>query len=378
MSVAQGPNSQGLSVHERLLARGPLLSTLIRGRDNNLNLIRFVAALAVLVSHSFPIAQGAGTPEPGFWSLSIGSLAVGVFFILSGLLISKSLLEGKRLQSWAIARVARLFPGLALTLALTVTVLGPLMTSLDLFQYVGNARTWTYVPRNLSLAFLQYDLPGVFNDNPFPKAVNGSIWSLFHEVLAYLTVAIIWALGVVRRPMFGAVLLGACAASFLFIGESSLREGLESAKAAVFLKLWSVFAIGILFYLLRFKIWLDFPTLTSLWVVSLLVRDLPGDDLVFYIAMAYSVIYLAYVPSGPVRRFNSLGDYSYGVYLYAFPVQQLLAQFLPSNSWYINAAASAPVVLVLAWGSWRFVEAPALQWAKSLGRERASSPSAAL
>ncbi len=163
-----------------------ILASYLEGRDNNLNLIRMVAAATVLISHAFPITTGADTVQPleKQIGLTLGAVAVYVFFIISGFLIPRSF-ERRSFTDFAIARILRLFPGLAVVLLLTVLFLGPLATSLPLSDYLSNPKTFAYLPRNLLLASLQYDLPGVFDDMPYPGAINGSLWSLFPEVMCW-------------------------------------------------------------------------------------------------------------------------------------------------------------------------------------------------
>ena len=139
-----------------------VLKDVCEGRDNNLNLIRMIAAVGVLVSHAWPLSLGPGTPEPLSAAVgqSLGSLSVLVFFVISGFLIPRSFERQPTLASWLRARCLRLAPALAVVLLLTVLVLGPLVTTLPLADYARRPETLTYVPRNLSLALGQSGLPG--------------------------------------------------------------------------------------------------------------------------------------------------------------------------------------------------------------------------
>src|ERR1700722_5394146 len=167
------------------------------GRDNNFNLLRILAAIAVLVSHAHPIAFGQGTTEPleDLLGMSLGTLAVLTFFAISGYFISQSFQNKRSALEFAIARGLRVFPGLLVVLLLTVFLLGPIFTELDLVEYFSNRETILYIPRNLRLWPLQYDLPGVFDKNPLPKAINGSLWSLAYEVACYVMVAVVGTIG---------------------------------------------------------------------------------------------------------------------------------------------------------------------------------------
>lgn len=162
------------------------LGDMLAGRDNNLNAIRMVAASAVLVSHAWPITLGAAAAEPLFRETgqSLGHFAVAVFFGVSGLLIARSFDRRRSMIHFLVARVLRLYPAL-LAVAILTVVVGGFMSRLDLAAYVRSPETWTYIPANLSLAFMQYPLPGVFEGNPYGPPINGSLWTLFYEVACY-------------------------------------------------------------------------------------------------------------------------------------------------------------------------------------------------
>ena len=129
------------------------IDQLASGRDNNLNLIRMVAAAAVLVSHAWPIALGAGTPEPlsQLTGHSLGSLAVYVFFAVSGFLIMASFDRTRDPVAFLAARTLRLFPALFVSLLLVAFVLGPVVTTLPVAEYLAHPQTLAFVPRNMAL-----------------------------------------------------------------------------------------------------------------------------------------------------------------------------------------------------------------------------------
>ena len=162
----------------RRFPKATTLDEVLGGRDNNLNAIRMAAAIAVLVSHAYPIALGPGQEEPlyALTGQSLGHFAVAVFFGISGLLIARSFDRRRSMVHFTAARIFRLFPALGVVLILTVLA-GAFVTRLSLVDYVSQPGTWTYVPANLSLAFLQYPLPGVFEQNPYGPAINGSLWT---------------------------------------------------------------------------------------------------------------------------------------------------------------------------------------------------------
>ena len=149
-------------------------------RPNNFDLLRFVAATLVLIDHSFVLTGRHGLPGPFVYE-TLGGFAVAVFFIISGFLVAGSWQRTPDLGTYAAKRALRIVPAYAAVIALCALVLGPLVTELSLGRYFGHPQTWSYF-WNLTFFRLHYSLPGVFSGNPFPHAVNGSIWTLPIEI----------------------------------------------------------------------------------------------------------------------------------------------------------------------------------------------------
>lgn len=321
-------------------------------RGNNFDAIRFLAAAAVLVSHSFPIACRTNGAQPltafTHGQTNLGSIAVLVFFVISGYLITQSFDRDPAPLRFIKARVLRIFPGLLVALVLTAAVLGAAVTSLPLAQYLTQPDTAQYVYNGLSLVWMQYDLPGVFEGNPARAVVNGSLWTLEYEFLMYLVVLILGMGGLLGRRAVLALWLGALVLSWRWIGGNYVALG-------------TPFLSGAVFYLWRDRVLLD-------WRLALLstaalggAMATGGFRLAFATFGAYLVVYLALAPCVRLPNLARQGDLSYGIYIFAWPVQQTAALLLGSAAtWYWDVALSLPAVLALAWLSWHFVERPAL------------------
>jgi peptidoglycan/LPS O-acetylase OafA/YrhL len=347
---------------------GPVLGDVCRGRNNNLNLIRMIAATAVLVSHAWPISSGVGTTEPlsALLDVKLGTLSVYVFFAISGFLIARSFERQPTVRRWLAARALRLFPGLAVVLSLTVLVLGPLVTILSPAEYFVRPETLSYVPRNLSLAFLQYDLPGVFEDQPYPDAINGSLWTLVHEVVCYGGVLVLGLLGALRRT--GLALLGFAgfAAAYALV-TGVLGPDRVHPKLPVLFELALPFVMGTALYVWRARVRLHPVLLLGLVLAAALLRETPLWMPVLTAALTYGVFLLGFAPGGPFLLYNRLGDYSYGVYIYAFPTQQLMTHLFQPMSPVENIALALPATLAMAVLSWVWVEKPALSLVRGTG-----------
>ena len=299
------------------------LSDFESGRNNNFNLIRMLAATGVLVSHAFPIALGTGTTQPfeDATGYTLGWISVAVFFAISGFLITRSFDRKPHLESWFAARIARLFPALIVVTTLTVLLYGPALTTLASGDYFSLVRTWTYIPRNVTLAWLQFGLPGVIADNPYPDAINGSLWTLFHEVLCYLGVLLAGLAGALGSRRRFAMVMIVYLAAFAAAGHPQIAEILPR-RALSFRLLSFPFALGMALYVWRDRVPVSWTIAGLLAVAAAVLRPTPLFGPVFVAAIAYTTFVVAYRPGGVLRRYNELGDYSYGMYVYAFPVQQ--------------------------------------------------------
>ena len=164
-----------------------ILSDQLNGRaarHNNLNLIRVSAALLVLVSHSFAIVLGDPKFEPlrQTYGLTFGSVSVDVFFIVSGLLVTQSLLKRSSAVAFAWARTLRIWPGLLISLLFAAYVIGMIVTDLPAHQYLLSTEPLRFIFQGLKLSSSLPELPGVFTTNPFGNSVNISLWTLPIEV----------------------------------------------------------------------------------------------------------------------------------------------------------------------------------------------------
>jgi peptidoglycan/LPS O-acetylase OafA/YrhL len=338
------------------------LSDVSQSRDNNFNLIRIVAALAVLVTHSFAISTGARESEPFLVSLgmTMGSVAVDVFFITSGFLVTSSLLNRQSTIEFVWARVLRIYPALIVMLGLTVFVIGPLFTVLPLTSYFLDFRTSGYL---LKCAFLVsgvvFRLPGVFENNPYQGVVNGSLWTMPMEMRLYITLAVLWFVlrfmnnSRLKAFKISIIILALISCILVLTRNAHFLHGIP--------KYSFMFFTGSAFYVLR-----DYIRISNMLFLSIVIclfitiNNKHIFFFVYHLTIAYLLIYLAYVPAGFIRKYNLLGDYSYGTYIYAFPIQQSIAALIPGISTPYIILITVPVTILLSAISWHILEKRAL------------------
>lgn len=341
--------------------RAVTLASVAGGRDNNFNLIRMIAASGVLVSHAFPIALGIGTPQPlqAATGLTLGLICVAIFFALSGFLITRSFDRTALIEDWFAARIARLFPGLIVVSLLIALLYGPVFTTLTTAEYFGQPQTYTYVPRNVTLVSLQFGLPGVFLDLPYPEAINGSLWTLVHEVACYFGVFLAGIIGALASRRLFAVLCALYAAAYIVTGLPEVAA-LLPAKLVPLRMLSYPFLVGMALYVWRDNIRLSWLLAGGLLLLTAALRQTLLFEPVLILAVAYTTFVLAYRPGGIVRRYNALGDYSYGMYVYAFPVQQAAVALAGPMTPLQNMAVAFPITLACSVASWYLIEKPSL------------------
>lgn len=337
------------------------LSDYATGRDNNFNLVRFVAAFAVLWSHSFALSI-EWEPWIDFIHYTPAGIAVDVFFVTSGFLVTASLLRLQGFGKFVRARALRIFPALFVMSSLLTFVLGPWFTTLPLSDYFTESETWKFWVKNATVLFgLKFKLDGMFVDNPMDRVVNGSMWTLKYELYCYLTLAIAWWLTTFSKSdslrLFTRIVVAGTAgllAGFWWQHATGGRHWHD-------FRLFYMFFCGAVFWIHRARV----PMHAGLFaaMVGVLTLGVIQPAYFFWVyppTVAYIVLWLAYVPGGFLRGFNRLGDYSYGVYIYAFPVQQALVASFPTMDPVFVFFWAALITLPLAILSWHFVEKPML------------------
>lgn len=324
-----------------------------RTAGNNLDAIRLFAAALVIFSHSFEMGEGSRADEPLeiiSGQISLGELAVLVFFALSGFLIAKSWIAHPVLVDFARNRALRILPALAACIVVLVFIAGPFLTRRAAADYFSDSSTYCFL---LNAVFVPdcLILPGVFDE----KNVNAPLWTLAFEAQFYLCVALLGALRLFRLNVSIALALIAMVAGAIWADGSD--GGHLLFKLSV---LAPPFFIGAAFALSANRIPLD-GHLAGISALCLIVTAFAGGLVTaFAFFGVYLALWIAFAPLGLfVRRIAAKGDFSYGLYLWGWPVQHGISELLGGGALQ-NFAASLPIALVAAWLSWRLVEKPAL------------------
>jgi peptidoglycan/LPS O-acetylase OafA/YrhL len=338
-------------------------------KKNNFDFLRLIFASFVLLTHSYALSGTRGSD--GLYHITNGQLAfsdIGVkgFFIISGFLIFQSLERSKSLLDFYWKRFLRLFPALAVVLLLTV-LLAPFVYH-GSTPYLSNKTVWTYLPNNLSLYRIQYNISGIFDDNIYKSAINGSLWTIPYEFTMY-------------------VLL-----SFLFLFRRN-----KWITRVLLLVVFSLFVIENIFYSAQLDTFGNILSISLKWltelgaffiagalIASMKIEQSKYFNSVAFIALAALIISLIFHHYGPAKFFtlplvviciglkstpvlnvigDKIGDLSYGIYIYGFPVQQTLMHYFKFSCFEL-LFFSLIISYSFAYLSWHLIEAKALKLKK--------------
>jgi len=320
-------------------------------RRNNFDLLRLFAAFGVLLSHSFGIL-GKGFQQPtiyyGSSRLIFSDIGLFIFFTISGYLVTQSLFNSKTIIDYLWKRFLRIWPGLVMV-NIFCFVMGAMVTNFSVKEYLLQSSSWLYLLKNSSLLTMQYHIDGVFTSLR-NTAVNASLWTILLEIKFYV------ALTLLRFHSFSSnrILLivgfaGICVVRAIQFSMDNKNETLDA-----YLLFGSYFYLGCLLHFYkkyhRFK-WIY---ALILWGCFFIIPIQPIKEILLTLSIGYTILVL-----GNAKQIFDLkgNDISYGFYLFAFPVQQLvlLATGYEINPW-MHILYSSLITIALAMASWHFIE----------------------
>jgi peptidoglycan/LPS O-acetylase OafA/YrhL len=353
------------SVGDRLLAN--------KGHGSGFDFLRLSLAICVLLSHCAQIYMGNESLllESRLWLFHYAILPM--FFALSGFLITASAFRNS-IRDFVLHRALRIVPALAVEICLSALILGPILTTHTLAEYYSSAKTLFYFTN--IFGWVHYQLPGVFESNPLEGIVNGSIWTIPHEIACYVIIVLLMSVGALKKPVllvfFAAAMLAIAGLARITLGKAGLQDLVGPSMSDILsqaTRLLPYFVLGCAAYLYRHFIPLSrslfLACIVCLTAVSLLVEHSAGQSPLFSLAVAPLLIYLTiYIGLSDLPRvpLYSNGDYSYGIYLYGFPIQQTVMHLSRGHITPVNfVLASVVLTSLFAAFSWHVVEKPLLR-----------------
>jgi peptidoglycan/LPS O-acetylase OafA/YrhL len=328
------------------------------GHQNNFDVLRILAAALVILTHSWALTASEGEPIQALSQdvLLGGALGVWIFFFISGYLVSESF-QNRGLLAFIEARFLRIYPAFFASLLFGVLI-GAFVTTLPLAQYLTHEQTLRYVVSSL-LTEIQFSLPGVFHELPVPDGINGSLWSIPLELVMYLGVVIAGVLTLLRRPNIALLVL--LTAIITLQAEPNRVLLIPRVTDLYMLPTVLCFLLGMLFYTNRTRIPLHGFGVIFI-VATLIISGLyfPKGNILVCFAIAYTTAWFAYHPRIRIKIPKRIGDISYGLYVYAFPIQLTVIYLVPGIRPWPLLALAFTVTAGVAWISWHTIEKPAL------------------
>lgn len=277
---------------------------------------------------------------------------VPMFFALSGFLVTGSALRTKGLVRFLGLRVIRILPALLVEVTLSAVILGGAFTTLPLSAYYASGDFASYF-LNI-VGSVHFRLPGVFEDH-VSRTVNGNLWTLPSEFHSYLLTAILILFGLVEKRLVISVVFLCCTIALMIsnfaYGSGETNLGLDGNVSVYY------FFMGMIFYLWRDKIphrlWMFSGSIIVLYGLMMSSRTV----YVYPVLLTYVTLFIGLSPL-PTVRFLKTGDYSYGVYLYSYPITQAIISLVPGtkNNIVLLLPITVVVTFVFAFLSWHVVE----------------------
>jgi peptidoglycan/LPS O-acetylase OafA/YrhL len=334
----------------------------LQTKSNNFNLLRMVGALFIVFGHTILLTGEADNLRSLYPVVAEGIEFAGynflrLFFVFSGLMVAMSLDRRQSFTKYTAARVLRILPPILLVSGALAFVVGPLMTNLTVAGYFADPQTWLYVPFSGSGLFVP-GLPGVFSDLPFAGRINPPAWTLRYEIICYVGLGMVWLAGLITPARLPLLLATGTAIYFLFTFVIDIRG---SALVSALFGFGMSFMLGTAIYYYRDHIpvagWpvLVFGFLTYLFFAT------SARDLLATLAFTSGSLWLGLVPKGPILAYNKVGELSYSVYIWHWPIGQTLFSLAPRFSFYEFFLLVALLSIAIAAVSWSLIERPALQ-----------------
>jgi len=332
-------------------------------RFNNFDILRLLFAIIVIFCHCFTLKGSEWEPIGGYLHYGFGgTLAVYGFLVISGFLVTRSLCE-RSLDDFVFARIARVVPGLALITLVEVFVIGLVFTKDTIWvflTYVGFRHLW-----NVAVFGLDAQLYSVFPDTNPPWLMNGSLWTIPVECAFYLILPVIMLTVGLRRavvPMFVISVLAHPAAKYF--GLSYTAQGMSlmtNVHLFPFIDLASYFFAGAAAWVARDRVPFGIGMLAIALIVLYAGASAVLSDICLKLFLPYVVLYASMAGGLGSRLKRTVGDLSYGTYLFGFPVTLSVIAVRSSLSIPSTFGVTLAITLACAWLSWRFVEQPCLR-----------------
>ena len=308
-------------------------------KSRNLQFTRFIAAVLVIFSHSFPLSEENNSIE---WMIyltkgqsTFGSVAVALFFLCGGYL-SVKLIQANTIRQAVIKRINRIVPTLMFVTILTI-ILGALITSFSVQNYFKNFLTYKYLLNGVMI--LQHELPGVFSNAPYTRTVNGALWTLPLEMCCFIGVCILNKLNLLKPKRIKYSLVG-----LLIISLSVFLLRNRYTKIETFIVPCIMYYEGTIYFIFKDKIKYNLKII--ILSVCVLLGSIWANCMMLGIVFVfpYIMVYFWFNTKQYFKKTYILGNISYTMYLWGFPIQQYVGY---KTNWEISAYENFVISIII-------------------------------
>ncbi len=344
-----------------------------KGFGQGFDFLRVFLALCIVAYHAWNVADATKSQQNSVLWIAEYTL-VPMFFALSGFLVAGSAIR-LSLSNFLANRGLRIVPALAVEIFISALVIGPLVTTLTLSEYFSDPKTYHYFTNIIGI--INYHLPGVFENHP-DNRVNGALWTVPYEIGCYVFISGLILTGSLRRPKvvaalaFGLLGLGVFAeySGVMNNAPHMLRRAIEFLVLGHKSRLLPSFLLGVLAFQIKDRIpynkILLGACIASVVVIAFVFDFSEMQHTILRIfalpVLTYITVYIG-VTKIPAIPLYSKGDYSYGIYLYHMPMEQLVYMIFPKSGLVIFLL-TVPAITLFAMFSWHCIEKPILRLRK--------------
>lgn len=335
--------------------------TIRDGHDNFFTPLRFIFAYMVLIGHAFVVVLGDSSNEPHiFFELTFSFMAVNLFFIASGFLVTGSMLYRKNVASFASARILRIFPALIVHVLLMMFVFGLMTTALPWIEYLTHPDTLKQPFVVLPFIDTEMALPGILPNNHEPIA-SATLWTLRYELLAYVGTFLAFSLGLMKRRWMILAQFLIFVVAVPVAHQFGIYEKLPATLQSL-LRFGLCYGLGAAIYAYRDKLKFHIAIIPALVLLTALVHGTLLFELVGIVTAGYMLFWAAYVVIPKLDFLKKYDDISYGLYIYHWATLQGIMHFVPGINILALIVLASPIAIGFSMLSWKHVEKPALAY----------------
>ena len=337
------------------------------GHDNFFTPLRLIFAVMVVIGHAMVIGYRDMAGEPRlFFDYTFSYLAVNLFFIASGFLVTKSMLYRKDLVEYSAARIIRIYPGLLVHVLFVMFAMGPFVTNLPIMQFLTDPQFYTQPLQVLSFYETNMVMPGALSSN-HEQLGSAPLWTLRFEILAYIGTAVAFALGLLKKNwmLIGQFVIFVTAWPIAHL--TGIFEQLPGTGQNI-LRFGLAYGLGAAIYALRDRLSFNIIGIPVIGLLTALCSQTVMFEPMVNIWLGYIIFWAAYVKIPKLNFLQKMDDISYGVYIYHWCVLQWIFYTNPNMNPWVLLAAAVPFTIALSCASWIWVEKPMLAKKKTLAK----------